>query len=323
MPSPTSALATLRPDLGGSMEEFNLEADRKGFIGHDVLPVFETQEQAGAFGMIPIEQLLQKRTTQRSPGGGYSRGSFTFTPATYACVEHGAEEPVDDRESEMYAEYFDAEVVSAARAQDVVLRNAEMRIAAAVFNSSTFTSQTTTVGTEWSTVASAVPMTNVEVAVQAVWDRTGLWPNVLIVNRKVFRNLRRCAQIIDAVKAQNFMDVRAGNINASHLATVFDLERVLVAGSPKNTADVGQTVSISPIWSDEYAMVTRVAMTNDIREPCIGRTFHWAADGSQIGATMESYRDERIRGDVIRARHDVHEKMLHTEAAQLLDNITA
>ncbi len=322
MPSPTSAPATLRPDLGGSMEEFDLAADREGFVGGQVLPVFETALQAGSFGKIPIAQLLQKRETRRAPGGGYSRGKFTFTPQTYACEEHGAEEPVDDREAKMYAQYFDAEVVAAGRAVDVVLRNREMRIAAAVFNATTFTSQTTSITNEWDDLSNAVPVTDVNTAVQAVWDRTGLWCNTLIINRKVFRNLRRCAQIIDAIKAQNFMDVRAGNINAAHLATVFDLQQVLVAGSPKNTADDGLSVSISPIWSDEYAMVTRIARTNDIKEPCIGRTLHWGEDGSQIGAAIETYRDEVVRSDIVRARCDVDELLLHTEAAQLFDNVT-
>lgn len=322
MPSPTSALTTLRPDLGGSMEEFDLEMDRQGFIGHEVLPVFETAQQAGQFGKISIEQLLAKRDTRRSSGGGYSRSGFTFAPESYATEEHGAEEPVDDREQKMYANYFDAEVVSAARARDVVLRNGEMRIAAAVFNATTFTSQTTPITHEWDDFANAVPITNVEVAVRAVWNRCGLWPNTLIVNRSVFRNLRKCAQIIDSVKSQPFMDVRAGKITAAQLATVFDLDQVLVAGSPKNTADAGQSVSISPIWSDEYAMVCCVARSNDIREPCLGRTMHWGEDGSQIGTAMESYRDETVRSDIIRSRYDVIEKMLHTEAAQLVDNVT-
>lgn len=323
MPTPSSALSTLRPDLGGSLEEFNTAMDRLGFIGLRVLPVFETAKQAGVFGKIPIEQLLANRDTERAPGSGYSRGQFKFTSDSYSCEEHGAEEPVDDRESRMYADYFDAELVSTERARDVVLRNHERRVAAAVFNATTFTSQTTSITNEWDDADNATPIDDVETAVRAIWERCGLWPNSLIINRIVFRNLRKCDQIVDRIASSGAgMPTRAADVTAAQLASVFDLENIIVAGSAYNSATEGQDVSISSIWSNEYAMVAKIVTSNDIREPGLGRTFHWGEDGSAIGGMVESYRDERVRSDIIRCRHDVDEKTLVTEAAQLLDNVT-
>ena len=40
------------------------------------------------------------------------------------------------------------------------------------------------------------------------------------------------------------------------------------------------------------------------------------------GGVMESYRDETVRSDIIRARMDTQEKIIYTPALQLLDNIT-
>lgn len=320
MPTPTSAPATLRPDLGGSVEEFNLAADRMGFIGPRVMPVIEVAKQAGTFGTIPIEQLLKSPETKRAPGAAYNRGNWKFTPATFSCEEYGWEEPVDANEAAMYRDFFDAEMVSAEIARDVVLRAAEARVAAALFDAVTYSA--TTVATEWSNADSATPITDIETAVQTFWAATGLWPNALVINRIVFRNLRNCAQIIDRCKAQGFMDVRAGNVSRQQLAAVFDLPNILVAGSPKNTATNG-SLTISPIWSSEYAAITRIAETNSPKEPCFGRTFHWSDDGSQIGGTMESYRREDLRADVIRCRHQVDEVKTYGDLVQLLDNITA
>lgn len=323
MPSPTTSLATLRPDLGGSLEEFSTAMDRQGFIGLDVLPVFEVGKQAGAFGRIPLEQLLANRDTIRAPGSGYARGKFTFVPDSYACQEHGAEEVIDDREAKMYADYFDAELVATERGRDVVLRNHERRAAALLFNASTFASQLTSVTNEWDDFENATPIDDVEAAVRAVWLRTGLWPNSLILNRHVFRNLRQCEQVIDRIAGQGAgMPTRPADITVDQLRAVFDLQRILVAGSAKNVAAEGQDAEIGSIWDDEYAMVARLVTSRDIREPGLGRTFHWGEDGSQIGGMVESYRDETVRGDVVRCRHDVHQKLLYTEAAQLLDNIT-
>ena len=325
MPSPTSALSTQRPDLATFLE-YDLESDKSGYVATEVFPVVDVMSQAGNFGKIPIEQLLQQRDTKRAPGSGYARGNWTFDKATYATEEHGAEEVVDDREAKMYSDYFKAEQISTMRAFSSVLRNAEQRVADAVFNTTTWTGSglTTAVSIEWSTSATAVPLTNVEAAVQKIYDGSGLWPNALIINRRVFRNLRNCAQVTDRIAASGAGSaIKASDITTQMLAQVFDLDFIIVAGSSKNSAKEGQSATPAQIWSNEYAMLCKIATGGDMREPCIGRTFHWADDGSSIGGTVESYRDEKVRGDVIRVRHDVDEIVLYPEAGHLLSNITA
>jgi hypothetical protein len=324
MPSPTSSLATLRPDLATFLE-FDLESEDQGYIAADVFPVIDVQSASGNFGKIPLEQLLQQRETRRSPGSGYSRSQWTFTPATYATYEHGAEEPVDDNEARMYAEYFQAEQISTLRAFSAVLRNAEQRVADAVFNTTTWTGSdlTTAITNEWDDATNAVPLTDVEAAVQKIYDNSGLWANALIINRKVFRNLRNSDQIIERINASGAgSPSKATDVTTQMLSAVFDLPNIIVAGTSKNGAKEGQAASPTQIWSGEYAMVCKIASGPDMRDPCIGRTFHWSQDGSSIGGTVESYRDETVRGDVIRVRHQVAEVVLYPEAGHLLSNIT-
>ncbi len=323
MPAPSTSLATLRPDLGGSMLEFDTAMDRMGFIGHRILPVIEADVQSGKFGKIPIEQLLKMPETKRGSRSGYNRGNWEFTDDSFATAEYGWEEPTDDRDAKLYANYFDAEQIAAELARDVVLRAAEARIAALIYNATTFTSQKTTVTNEWDDLTNATPLTDVETAVLAVYNRTGIWPDTLILNRKVFRNLRNCDQVIERIQAAGAgSPTKPSDITVQMLAAVFDLPKILVAGSSKNTANESQAASLSQIWSDEYAMVCKTADTSSIKEAAIGNTIHWAADGSQIGGTMESYYEESHRGSIVRCRHEVHEKIKYTEMAQLLDNIT-
>lgn len=322
MPTSVTSLATLRPDLAESFEAFDLEAEKAGYIARKVLPTVDVASQAGNFGKIPLEQLLQQRDTKRAPGSGYSRGNFTFDDSTYSCKENGAEEPIDDREAKMYAEYFDAETVSTQRAYNAVLANAEKRVADAIFNTSTWTgaSLTTDVSSvPWATIASAKPLANVEAAVQKVYDGSGLWPNALVINKKVFRNLRNTPEVIDRIASSGAGDRNlASDVTLQMLAQAFDLDYIIVAGGSQNTAKEGQTASVGQIWSSTYAMVCKVATTGDFREPCVGRTFHWSADGSNIDGAIESYRDETVRANIIRVRHDVDEVILYAQAGHLL-----
>lgn len=325
MPSPSTSLATLRPDLADSLMEFDLAMDQRGYIAQQVFPVVDVQSQAGVFGIIPLEQLLQQRETKRAPGSGYNRGKFTFTTSSYACEEHGAEEPVDDREAQMYAEYFDAEVISTARAYNAVLRAHEQRVADAVFNATTWNGASLTTGVthEWDDATNSVPITDVEAAIQKIYDNSGLWANALIINYKVFRNLRNSDQVIERIQSAGAGNAtKPSDITPAMLSQVFDLPYILVAGGSKNGAKEGQPADPEQIWSGEYAMVCKIATGSDFREACIGRTFHWSADGSAIGGTVESYREEQTRSDIIRVRHDVDEIVLYPEAGHLLSNIT-
>lgn len=323
MPAPSTALSTLRPDIAGSLMEFDLAMDRGSFIWNRVLPVFDAPAQSGKFGRIPVKQLLQNRETKRAPNGGYSRSEFTFTDDSYATTEHGAEEKVDDRQKAMYRSYFRAETIAANRAVDVVLRNAEKRVAEKVFNATTFGSYKTAITNEWDDYDNAEPINDVEAAVRAVWNQCGLWANALIINKHVFRNLRLCTQVQERIASSGAgSPTKAADITEAMLAAVFDLDRIIVAGGTQNSANEGQDVSFGKIWSDEYAMVCRVATTDDIEEPCLGRVFHWSEDGSSVLGTFETYRDEPVRADIVRCRHDVDEQILYAQAGHLLENVT-
>jgi hypothetical protein len=304
--------------------DFDNELDRMGFIGYRALPIIGASREAGKFGRIPLAQLLKNADVKRNSRSGYPRGDWTFTDVSFATEEFGFEEPVDDRDAKMYDDYFNAEMISAGLARDTVLREAEKRIAAMIFNTGTWTgaSLTTAVGVTWATPATAVPITDVNAAVGKVYDNTGMWPNCLIINRKVFRGLRVVTQVKDSIQSSGAgFPTRARDITVAQLREVFDLDYVLVAGGTKNSANEGQAASPGQIWGGGFAMICRIATTDNIKEPCVGRTIHWSEDGSTPGGTMETYRDETVRSDIVRCRHDVDEIVIEPKFGHLLTNI--
>ena len=324
MASPSQAIS--RVELSSGYEEFDLAASRQGFIGPRVAKPRPVARQSGEFGYVPVEQLLQNRTTRRAPGTGYNRGSFEFETLSFATEEHGVEEKLDDREIKQYSDLLDAETIHAQRAIDAIARAYEIEVADAIFNATTFASYTDDVTEEWDDADSATPMTDVETARRAIESATGLRPNALIINRKVFHNLKQTDEIVDRLKYAGFDDMKT--IGANALAQLFDLDFVLVAGGYKNTADEGQDASIEPIWSDEYAMVCKVATTRDPSEACVARTFVWAEEagmdnGEEICVVIEEYRTEDTRSSILRARSDWDIQVIHAAAGYLLSNITS
>jgi hypothetical protein len=305
--------------------EFDLESERQGYVATQVLPVVETGLQSDNPGRVPLESLLFDGETLRNSGSNYNRGSFKFETFSYSTHENGWEEPIDERDEKRYQNLLQVDRIANARAQGVVARNQEKRAAALVFNTTTWNGAalTTAITHEWDDATNCVPVTDVEAAVKKVYEGSGLWANALVINRQVFRNLRNSNQVRDRISSSGAGDPsKARDITIEMLKAVFDLDYIIVAGASKNTANENAAATPAQIWSGEYAMVCRIATSADMREPCIGRTFHWSADGSVIGGTVEQYEEVQSRSRIIRVRHETDEVIMYPQAGHLISNIT-
>ena len=310
-PSPSAAVG--RPDLGATLVEFDVQANQAGFVGLKILTVIEVAEQSANIGRIPIEQLLQIQETARASGGGYRRGNFKFDDFSYATKEHGWEEPVDDRNQRIYRRYFDAEVIAAKRARNFVVQNHEIRSVALLTNTGAFANAAAAAA--WSVKATADPVADVLNRVKAIRLASGMTPNTVVMDYETFINACETASVIDRLKYAGVDDPK--NIGQEELAKLFKVRRVLVSGGLKNTAAEGG-LTLSACWPKTSVGVGFVADDQDVATPCVGRTFHWSADDSTIGALLESYRDETKRCDVIRARMETDEKVIYPECWQII-----
>lgn len=320
MPRPTSATTIQRPDLGAIAYEYNMEASQRGFVGQEILPIFEVQEQSADYPKIPIEALIKIQDTKRAPRGNYNRSDYEFETGTYSCEENGWEELVDDVEAKLYRRFFDAEEVATKRAVDILLRNQEARIAAMIFNSGNFT--VGNVAIEWSTKETCIPQTNVTAGKQAMRAASGLMPNVLAMSQKVFENLLLTAEIKDALKYTNPIELGGIEAQKRTLAMYFGVDKLLVGNAIRDAAKKGQSFSLADIWDDEYVGLLKVSAGGlDLREPVVGRTFLWTADSPQNLVT-EQYREETKRSNVYRVRHNTDEAFIFQGAGYLLGNIT-
>jgi len=203
MAAPSSTLATQRPDLA-TFFQFDFAESQRWFIGHDILPVTSVLSQAGNFGTIPLEELLRHdQDGIRAPGTGYQRATLEFTDQKYSTNERGLEEVIDDREANMYANYFSAELVATARASNRILTNAEKRIQATVMEITQYSgpSRVSMPANNWDD-ALGVPIDDLELAIKTFRDDFGLIPNKMIINYDVFRALRNNQQVLGRISSQ-------------------------------------------------------------------------------------------------------------------------
>ncbi len=329
MPSPKSELTNLRPELATFMQ-LDTEMSRRGYVGTRLLPAFPVMKASGDFGVIKLASLLASKDadTKRTSKGGYNRGDYEFEERSFKTKEHGWEEPVDEREEALYEDYFDLEEIATVRAWEHVLAGLEERILNKVLADTVTAGYTAASGGVWTTPATATPIDDVFAAQEAVWARTGMWPRTVAMSRRNFRALRRTKQVKDEVASNGAGSSQAQkNITVEMLKEVLDVDEIIIGDAVKNTLNQAQSATIASSFPDDQIVVTRTATSNDFKEPCLGRLFHWGGDGSRIDGAgsmpgvVEDYEEPQTRKNIIRVRNETDEFILYGEMAQVVTGV--
>ena len=312
MASPTSSNAVGRADLSGYVSEHVLST--RAFVAPQLLGVIPTPEKEGDFSRIPSKASSQISIAPRAPRSAYAQIDFEVEGDSYKCEEYGVEIHVDDSEAAQYQSRFDLEAASSEIATNSLMVAAEKRTADLVENG--FAAND--VAEEWDDADNATPIDDVFKGREVVRDACGVYPDTLVLNPKHLTDLSVCNQIVDRVKHTNGQ-VSRGELDLSFFETLFQVERILVPFGRYNSANDGAAEVLTDIWPQEWAFL---AVTNggpSTLTPRVGAMFAWESDGGVM--TVEQYRAERERSDVLRVRQHVDEKIFSTRFGYRLGNL--
>lgn len=312
MPSPTTTIQ--RRDLGEVVNEY-VVGNADAYIGLQVMPIFQSSLQTGNYPVIAVEQMLKPRDVKRAPRGGYNRGDWGFEQGNFACVEYGWEEIIDDALARNYASYFDAEVVATKIATDVIMREQEKRIKTLVEAASAHS-----VTNEWDDATNATPRKDVQTGIQTIIQNTGIMPNLLVMTYSNFQNLLITDELLQATKYTGAITAMGFEAQKRLVAQYLGVDRVAITNVVENGNGEGQTFSASQVWSNEYSALVVTSGGSLNAAPCYGRSFLWV-DDSPSNVNVESYREDAVRGSIVRARHYVDEKVLNSNCIYLLSNM--
>lgn len=302
-----TSVATPRQDLAGVMSQTLLSQDK--YVFPFLFPIVPVGEKTGIVYKKNLARMLAPRDVRREPGSGYSRSRSELENGTYACKEYGHEKPIDDSLRAQYASAFDLEVWETEQAMHDIWLPQEIRVAAICNNNTNFPNSGNTgkaVSNPWSG-SSGTPIDDMNSARAGCRARGAPDPNVLVISEKTYNNLGNCDQIVNRIKYQSGLVVN-GRLPLAALAAAFDVQRVLVAKARKNTASDGLTASLSTVWTETEAFAAYVDPSNIMQAPTLGKTFVWGGDGGEL--VVETYREEGIRGDIVRVRQHTDENLI-------------
>lgn len=315
----SGSYATPRLDLGEAFWEYNQANASVKNIATDVLGTFNSSVKAGTFSKIRREGILRDDATTRAAKDTYSRGSHDAEDQAFACIEYGYEEVVDDSEKNLYASDFDAEMASLVIAAGKIERAQEIRTAAAVFNTSTWTAgkgnYTDNGASPWSTTSTDIVAQIVD-ARESVRSLSGETADSLVLGAASFAKLLKNTGIRNQFPGASIITMA---MLEQQMGAIFGLSKLFVGEAVKNTAIEGQDAVVADVWSGQFAMVCKTANAgSSLSSPCIGRSILWTED-SPTNLVVESYREEQSRGEVVRARQNVDELIIDDLFGHLIE----
>ena len=305
--------AAIRSDINTIVTQA-ANADKQ-FIADKVLPVYTSNTKTGIYPVLKIAkgELLGALTgTERAQGGSYNEIVRAYESDTFDCLDRGLQERIDDAFAQDFSRFTDVEVSTAA----LLLRNikaaAEVRAAAALFNSSTFTTTSATVDILEANLATVDVPKDIDNAIERLALK-GQTANTLVVNQRIWNRFKRSTKLQSYLYGNLPSGVQR-TVKPEDLGSEFGLNIVIAAAS-KNSAKKNATASLSFIWSDAYFWIGNV-QGGDFTAGGAGRTIVWTQDSDLY--TTETWRDEDRRSDMLRVRQHCVEKIIDSTAGELI-----
>ncbi len=147
----------------------------------------------------------------------------------------------------------------------------ESRVANVVFNAANYSSanqQTNSGSAQWNN-ANSTPIADIQNAIESCFQRA----NTLVFGIDTWKALRTNPQILDAVKAATrFQGSNGGMATADEVASLFEVDQILIGRARYNTSKQGQTASFSRLWG-KHASALYVEKNPGIRSITFGATF--------------------------------------------------
>jgi hypothetical protein len=310
--------AVFRADLSGYVME--TQDWEKNLVADLVMPVVNVDADAGQYPVFKKTkgQLLKRGVKARAPYSGFPRGTMSYEQETYSTTEWGFEQPIDDTIAKRVKRFFDAELIATAMARRKLLLDREIRVAAAMFNTSNFSataSATAYTAANLATFDFAADVEGLKDSAVAIGESF----NTIVIPFQVWTRIKQSTKFQNRLRGAGISSDSLLNVSAEAAAEVLELDNVIIAKSAYDTAAEGQTFTSGLIWANTYCWVGKVTSAGTpaaMLQGGAGYTLNWSEFGPPVG--ISTYRDEPNKSDIVRAEQNVAEEIVNGAAGALL-----
>lgn len=305
MPDPTANQVHYDPILSNVAVLYRQNASN--FVAGQVFPTVPVDQASGTYWRYPKEAFFRDDVAVRPMGGRAPLTGFGATRDTYSVEEEALGHAIDDREP-ANASGIDVERTTTIMLTQQMLIHRDRKFAAAWFKTGVWGTDVTGVTSSpsasqsiyWN-LSTSLPVKEVAQRKRAVGIATGFEPNVLVIGSDVEIALHNHPDVLDRIKY-----TERGIVTNELLASLFGVDRLVVAVASRNSADEGQTASMATIFDAKGALLAFAPPAPSLEMPSAGYIMAWSgllgAGAFPSIAPVSRYRDELAHSTVIEAR---------------------
>ena len=304
--------------------------DASSFIADKVFPQIPVKRQSDIYYVYNKGDFMRDEARQRGAATESAGGDYGVEAADpYYCRKHAFHKDVTPEERANYDEPLDADVDATDFVTQKMLIRREMDWATKYFKTGVWDNgiigvdATPSEGTEtlqWDQPESD-PIKDVTTASVTMASKTGYRPNVLVLSPFAFNALKNHFDILDRIKY-----TQKGIVTSDLLATLFEVDKVVVAWAVVNSAGKGVAEDVDFIMG-KHALLVYSNPRPALRKPSAGYIFAWTGlEGSgsygnrmvRIPMDILGLGVERIEGELA-----FDTKVICAELGYFLEDIVA
>jgi len=301
------------------------------YIADQAFPIVPTNVQSGKIAVYTKDYWFTDEVKERAPLTMSEGTGYEVTYDTYFCREYALHKLIDDDDvlnaDLPFQPYVDATNFLIEKARI----NREIRFASTYFGTGIWTTNLTGIATGAPTtnqflcwdVSGATPISDILGAKVEAQLLIGRKPNVMIVSDKV----HNCLLDNSDIKSRFVYTNSTGVITRSMLASVFDVEKYIVASAIKNTSNEGATASLAYILNQYGVLLLYIPSRPSLRTPSAGYTIRWSRPqfngqgGPRFASTVRRFEKPEIGGKKLEISFYEQMKLISADCGVFMNNV--
>jgi hypothetical protein len=317
MPRPNRGDVHVHGLLGNMAVKFILGAHM--FVTADVFPIVPVDKQSDNYVVYDKGDFLRDEAEERAPATESAGGNYDIdTTPYYLCRTFSFHKDVDDDTRDNADKPIDPDRDAMQFTMQKLLIKRERQFLGNYLKAGVWSTNYTGVTGEpgasqfkkWSASGSK-PVKDVDVWMNAVEEKTGMRPNRLVLSPDVMSALKDNEDIIGRIQY-----TQRGIITPEILASLFEVEKVLVARGTYNTAAKGAATAMSRMASGQV-LLAYAADRPSTENPSAGYVFAWKGrfGNSRLGSRIKKFRMEHLDSDRVEAELSFDPKLVASDLA--------
>jgi hypothetical protein len=287
--------------------------DDAGYAADEVFPEIPVDKQSDKYPIYGQEN-FRADDDLRAPGGESDEMRWSLSTDQYYCDGHAKSMVIPDEWRENEDAVLDVDVDTTTMLTDQIFLRREVD---AYNQVSAGLTGVDLAGSKWDNDAND-PIKVVDAAKETIRKATGMKANRLLLPEPVYRGIRNNALVKARISGAPTFD--ASLITQQQLATVFGVEKVVLASAVYATSKEGQTQTNDYIWG-KNAMLFYKPPSPGKRAVSLGYRMTW--NKGRLGALVYRFRLDSRHSDKIEVMRYYAQKIVAAGAGVCWNNVIA